>query len=97
MLMGHENTGEVVEVGSHVQSSRRAISAQSLERCLRNLHQLQATPYQVCLRSNEELGHCGAYGLNLGGWPGGQADEYMLVPWADFQLLSWVTLGRRGR
>ena len=38
--------------------------------------------------SNEELGYCGAYGFNLGGWQGGQA-EYMMVPWADFQLLKF--------
>ena len=38
--------------------------------------------------ANEELGFCGAYGFNLGGWQGGQA-EYMLVPWADFQLLKF--------
>jgi glutathione-independent formaldehyde dehydrogenase len=42
----------------------------------------------VCLNANEELGFCGAYGFNLGGWQGGQA-EYMLVPWADFQLLKF--------
>jgi glutathione-independent formaldehyde dehydrogenase len=38
----------------------------------------------VCLNANEELGYCGAYGFNLGGWQGGQA-EYMLEPWADAQ------------
>ena len=32
--------------------------------------------------------HCGAYGFNLGGWQGGQA-EYMMVPWADFALLKF--------
>ena len=31
---------------------------------------------------------CGAYGFNLGGWQGGQA-EYMMVPYADFQLLKF--------
>ena len=42
----------------------------------------------MCLNANEELGFCGAYGFNLGGWQGGQA-EYMMVPWADFQLLKF--------
>src|SRR5260370_17617703 len=31
---------------------------------------------------------CAAYGFNLGGWQGGQA-EYMMVPWADFALLTF--------
>ena len=31
---------------------------------------------------------CGAYGFNLGDWQGGQAD-YMMVPYADFQLLKF--------
>ena len=31
---------------------------------------------------------CGAYGFNLGGWQGGQAD-YMMVPYADFALLKF--------
>src|ERR1700729_4515127 len=49
---------------------------------------LQERHTEVCLNANEELGFCGAYGFNLGGWQGGQA-EYMLVPWADFQLLKF--------
>jgi glutathione-independent formaldehyde dehydrogenase len=43
----------------------------------------------VCLRANEELGYCCAYGFNLGGWQGGGQAEYMVVPWADFQLLKF--------
>lgn len=43
----------------------------------------------VCLRANEELGYYCAYGFNLGGWQGGGQAEYMVVPWADFQLLKF--------
>jgi glutathione-independent formaldehyde dehydrogenase len=31
---------------------------------------------------------CGAYGFNLGGWQGGQAD-YLMVPYADWNLLKF--------
>ncbi|CAA2141673.1 glutathione-independent formaldehyde dehydrogenase [Hyphomicrobium sp. ghe19] len=89
MLMGHENTGEVVEVGSHVQHIKKGdicsvpfnVACGTCDSC-RDRHT------DVCLRANEDLGFCGAYGFNLGGWQGGQA-EYMLVPWADFQLLRF--------
>lgn len=89
MLMGHENTGEVVEVGSHVERVKVGdicsvpfnVSCGTCRNC-RERHT------EVCLNANEELGFCGAYGFNLGGWQGGQA-EYMLVPWADFQLLRF--------
>jgi glutathione-independent formaldehyde dehydrogenase len=43
----------------------------------------------VCENSYvNDIVHCGAYGFNLGGWQGGQAD-YMLVPYADWNLLKF--------
>jgi glutathione-independent formaldehyde dehydrogenase len=30
----------------------------------------------------------GAYGFDLGGWQGGQA-QYVMVPYADYQLLKF--------
>jgi glutathione-independent formaldehyde dehydrogenase len=89
MQMGHENTGEVVEVGSHVEHIKKGdwVSVPFNVACgtCRNCKERHT---DVCLRANEDLGFCGAYGFNLGGWQGGQAD-YMLVPWADFQLLKF--------
>ena len=89
MQMVHENTGEVVEVGSHVERIKVGdtcsvpfnVACGTCANC-------KERHTDVCLRANEELGFCGAYGFNLGGWQGGQA-EYMLVPWADFQLLKF--------
>ena len=87
--MGHENTGEVVEVGLACREHQgRRYLLGALQRCMRHLPELQGTPHGRMLNANEELGFCGAYGFNLGGWQGGQA-EYMLVPWADFQLLKF--------
>jgi glutathione-independent formaldehyde dehydrogenase len=89
MQMGHENTGEVVEVGPHVQYTRKGdICSVPFNVACGTCRNCKEGHTDVCLRSNEELGFCGAYGFNLGGWQGGQA-EYMMVPWADFQLLKF--------
>jgi glutathione-independent formaldehyde dehydrogenase len=89
MQLGHENTGEVVEMGSHVERIKVGdiVSVPFNVACgtCRNCKERHT---DVCLNANEELGYCGAYGFNLGGWQGGQA-EYMMVPWADFQLLKF--------
>jgi glutathione-independent formaldehyde dehydrogenase len=89
MRMGHENTGEVIEVGSHVERIRKGdICSVPFNVACGTCRNCKERHTDVCLNSNEELGYCGAYGFNLGGWQGGQA-EYMLVPWADFQLLKF--------
>jgi glutathione-independent formaldehyde dehydrogenase len=89
MQMGHENTGEVVEVGAHVEYIKRGdICSVPFNVACGTCRNCKERRTDVCLRANEELGFCGAYGFNLGGWQGGQA-EYMLVPWADFQLLKF--------
>lgn len=89
MQMGHENTGEVVEVGPAVQYIQKGdICSVPFNVACGTCRNCKEGHTDVCLRSNEELGYCGAYGFNLGGWQGGQA-EYMVVPWADFQLLKF--------
>ena len=89
MQMGHENTGEVVEIGSHVQHVKKGdLCSVPFNVACGTCRNCRERHTDVCLRANEELGYCGAYGFNLGGWQGGQA-EYMLVPWADFQLLRF--------
>ena len=88
MILGHENTGEVVEVGSHVEFIKKGdivsvpfnVACGKCRNC-KNGHT------DTCMNANDEV-DCGAYGFNLGGWQGGQAD-FMMVPWADFQLLSF--------
>jgi glutathione-independent formaldehyde dehydrogenase len=89
MQMGHENTGEVVEVGSHVQHLKEGdLCSVPFNVACGTCRNCKEGHTDVCLNANEELGYCGAYGFNLGGWQGGQA-EYMVVPWADFQLLKF--------
>ncbi len=88
MILGHENTGEVVEVGRDVEFLKQGdlVSVPfnvSCGRC-RNCRERHT---EVCMSVNPDLA-CGAYGFNLGGWQGGQAD-YMMVPYADFALLKF--------
>src|ERR1700681_2870879 len=89
MVLGHEITGEVIEKGSDVE--------------MVDLGDLVSVPFNVacgrcrcCLETN--TGVCltvnpgragGAYGyVDMGGWIGGQA-RYVMVPYADFNLLKF--------
>ncbi|WP_088342789.1 MULTISPECIES: alcohol dehydrogenase catalytic domain-containing protein [Rhodomicrobium] len=88
MRLGHENTGEVVEVGPAVEFIKTGDLVTipfnvSCGKC-RNCKERHT---DTCMNANDEV-DCAAYGFNLGGWDGGQA-EYMLVPWADWNLLRF--------
>lgn len=88
IVLGHENTGEVVEVGPHVEFIKKGdlISVPFNVSCgkCRNCKERHT---DTCMNANDEI-DCATYGFNLGGWQGGQAD-YMLVPWADWNLLKF--------
>jgi glutathione-independent formaldehyde dehydrogenase len=89
LVLGHEITGEVVEKGSDVE--------------FLNVGDLVTVPFNIacgrCRNCREgKTGVCltvnparpgGAYGyVDMGGWVGGQA-EYVLVPYADFNLIKF--------
>src|SRR5262245_3646887 len=89
LILGHEITGEVVEKGNDVE--------------MVNIGDLCSVPFNIacgrCRNCREGLtGICltvnparpgAAYGyVDMGGWVGGQA-EYVLVPYADFNLLKF--------
>jgi glutathione-independent formaldehyde dehydrogenase len=87
-IFGHENLGEVIEVGDAVDkiavgdmvSAPFNVSCGHCENCEHGL-----TNY--CLRANEPGLAGAAYGFaDMGPWPGGQA-ELLRVPWGDFQCL----------
>jgi len=87
--LGHEITGEVIEKGSDVQFVDVGDICSvpfniACGRC-RNCREGQTG---VCLNVNPARAGS-AYGyVDMGGWEGGQA-EYVLVPFADFNLLKF--------
>jgi glutathione-independent formaldehyde dehydrogenase len=87
--LGHEITGEVVEKGSDVQFVDVGDICSvpfniACGRC-RNCREGQTG---ICLNVNPARAGS-AYGyVDMGGWAGGQA-EYVLVPFADFNLLRF--------
>jgi glutathione-independent formaldehyde dehydrogenase len=87
--LGHEITGEVIEKGSDVQFLEVGDICSvpfniACGRC-RNCHEGQTG---VCLNVNPARAGS-AYGyVDMGGWLGGQA-EYVMVPFADFNLLKF--------
>ncbi len=89
MVLGHEITGEVIELGSDVEKVRVGdlVSVPfnvACGRCRTCLH----GDTGVCLTVNDKQPG-GAYGyVDMGGWVGGQA-EYVMVPYADFNLLRF--------
>lgn len=89
MVLGHEITGEIIEAGSDIE--------------FLNVGDLVTVPFNVaCGRCRtcreQQTGVClnvnpgragGAYGyVDMGGWVGGQA-EYVMVPYADFNLIKF--------
>ncbi len=89
LILGHEITGEVVEKGADVE--------------MLNIGDLVTVPFNIacgrCRNCREgKTGICltvnparpgAAYGyVDMGGWVGGQA-EYVMVPYADFNLIKF--------
>ena len=94
IILGHEITGEVIEAGRDVEFLTKGdlVSVPfniACGRC-RNCKE-QATG--VCLNVNPSRPGA-AYGyVDMGGWVGGQA-EYVMVPYADFNLLKFPDKAR---
>lgn len=87
LVLGHEITGEVIEVGRDVEFVKKGDIASvpfniACGRCV--MCREQKT--HICLNTNPDKPGA-AYGyVDMGGWVGGQS-EYVMVPYADFQLL----------
>ncbi|WP_050469250.1 formaldehyde dehydrogenase, glutathione-independent [Herbaspirillum chlorophenolicum] len=89
LVLGHEITGEVLEVGRDVETLRKGdlVSVPFNVACGR-CQTCKEQHTGVCLNVNPSRAG-GAYGyVDMGGWIGGQA-EYVLVPYADFNLLKF--------
>jgi glutathione-independent formaldehyde dehydrogenase len=89
LVLGHEITGEVIEVGSDVTTLVKGdlVSVPFNVACGR-CQMCKGQNTGVCLTVNPARPG-GAYGyVDMGGWIGGQA-EYVMVPYADFNLLKF--------
>jgi glutathione-independent formaldehyde dehydrogenase len=89
LILGHEITGEVIETGRDVEFIKTGdlVSVPfniACGRC-RNCKERETG---VCLNVNPDRPGA-AYGyVDMGGWPGGQA-EYVMVPYADWNVLKF--------
>ncbi len=92
LVLGHEITGEVVECGADVEFVRKGdICSTPFNIACGRCAMCKAGQTGICLNVNPARPGA-AYGyVDMGGWVGGQA-EYVMVPYADFNLLR---LGRR--
>jgi glutathione-independent formaldehyde dehydrogenase len=89
MVLGHEITGEIIETGRDVEYLKVGdlVSVPFNVACGR-CRTCRDGDTGVCLNVNPERAG-GAYGyVDMGGWIGGQA-EYVMVPYADFNLLRF--------
>ncbi|MES2262712.1 MAG: formaldehyde dehydrogenase, glutathione-independent [Pseudomonadota bacterium] len=87
MVLGHEITGQVIETGRDVEtlSIGDIVSVPFNVACGR-CRTCKEQDTGVCMSVNPHRAG-GAYGyVDMGGWVGGQA-EYVMVPYADFNLL----------
>jgi glutathione-independent formaldehyde dehydrogenase len=89
LVLGHEITGEVIETGTDVEFIKAGdmVSVPFNIACGRCRNCKEGNTH-ICLNVN--AGKAGAaYGyVDMGGWIGGQA-EYVMVPYADFNLLKF--------
>src|SRR6266404_445003 len=89
MVLGHEITGEIIERGADVEylNVGDIVSVPFNVACGR-CRTCREGHTDVCLNVNEKQAG-GAYGyVDMGGWVGGQA-EYVMCPYADFNLLRF--------
>jgi glutathione-independent formaldehyde dehydrogenase len=89
LVLGHEITGEIVEKGSDVEmlDIGDIVSVPFNVACGR-CRTCKSQDTGVCLTVNPSRAG-GAYGyVDMGGWIGGQA-RYVMVPYADYNLLKF--------
>ena len=94
IVLGHEITGEIIEKGKDVEylNVGDLVSVPFNVACGR-CRACRERNTGVCLNVNPQQPG-GAYGyVDMGGWVGGQA-EYVLVPYADFNLLKFPDKAR---
>eukprot|EP00759_Apiculatamorpha_spiralis_P008043 PhF_6_TR15048/c0_g1_i1/m.23622/K00148/fdhA; glutathione-independent formaldehyde dehydrogenase len=89
LVLGHEITGEVLEVGTDVEYIKKGdICSVPFNIACGRCRNCKEGHTGVCLNVNPARPGA-AYGyVDMGGWIGGQA-EYVTIPYADFNLLKF--------
>jgi glutathione-independent formaldehyde dehydrogenase len=89
LILGHEITGEVIEAGPGVEFIKEGdLCSVPFNIACGRCRMCKTGNTGVCLNVNPERPGS-AYGyVDMGGWVGGQA-EYVLVPYADWNLLKF--------
>ena len=89
LVLGHEITGEVVETGPDVEFIKKGdICSVPFNIACGRCRNCKEGKTGICLNVNPDRPGS-AYGyVDMGGWVGGQA-EYVLVPYADWNLLKF--------
>ena len=89
LVLGHEITGEVVEVGRDVEFIKEGdLCSVPFNIACGRCRNCKEGKTGICLNVNPDRPGS-AYGyVDMGGWVGGQA-EYVLVPYADWNLLRF--------
>jgi len=89
LVLGHEITGEVIEVGRDVEYIKKGdLCSVPFNIACGRCRNCKEGKTGICLNVNPERPGS-AYGyVDMGGWVGGQA-EYVMVPYADWNLLKF--------
>jgi glutathione-independent formaldehyde dehydrogenase len=89
LILGHEITGEVIEAGSDVEFIKVGdLCSVPFNIACGRCRNCKEGKTGICLTVNPARPGA-AYGyVDMGGWVGGQA-EYVMVPYADFNLLKF--------
>ena len=89
LVLGHEITGQIIEVGRDVEFVKEGdICSVPFNIACGRCRNCKEGRTGICLNVNPARPGA-AYGyVDMGGWVGGQA-EYVMVPYADFNLLKF--------
>jgi len=89
LVLGHEITGEVIEAGRDVEFIKKGdLCSVPFNIACGRCRNCKEGKTGICLNVNPERPGS-AYGyVDMGGWVGGQA-EYVMVPYADWNLLKF--------
>ena len=89
LVLGHEITGEVVDIGSDVEYIKVGdICSVPFNIACGRCRNCKEGKTGVCLNVNPDRPGSAYGSVDMGGWIGGQA-EYVLIPYADWNLLRF--------